>query len=211
MKTYRVLFSKKDELIFVSHLDFAHCLIRALKRAGLPLKYSEGFSPHPKIVFALPLSVGMTGENEIVDVTLDCDDISNEEFKKRLADSLDTILEIKKVYDPDVKLGKVKSAVYSVEIPDLSEKSESIKSVLANPFPVSKKTKSGNEKELDIKSMIFSYDVAEKSGSTIIMLELASSGESYLNPELVLKSLTLSGIHIPEEYDITRNEIRFDK
>ena len=211
MKTYRVLFSKKDELIFVSHLDFAHSLLRALKRARLPLKYSEGFSPHPKIVFALPLSVGMTGENEIVDVTLDCDNISNEDFLSRFSKSLDGILEIKKVYEPDVKLGKVKSAVYSVVIPSFSGKCDEIKKALSNPAPVLKKTKSGNEKELDIKNMIFSYDVIENHADTVLTLELSSSGENYLNPELVLKSLSNMGINIPEEYDITRKEIRCDK
>ena len=133
MKTYRVLFSKKNELIFVSHLDFAHCIIRALKRAKLPLKYSEGFSPHPKIVFALPLSVGTTGENEIVDVTLNCDEISNEEFFHRLSGSLDGILEIKKVYDPDVKLGKVKSAVYTISLPNFTGSKNSLIKAIENP------------------------------------------------------------------------------
>ena len=211
MKTYRVLFSKKNELIFVSHLDFAHCIIRALKRAKLPLKYSEGFSPHPKIVFALPLSVGTTGENEIVDVTLDCDNISNEEFRERLSKSLDTILEIKKVYDPDVKLGKVKSAVYTVVFSDFSGEKESILKALENPPTVTKTTKSGKEKELDIKEMVYSYSVSETDGNTSIVLELASSGESYLNPELVLKSIEKAGVALPPDYDITRNEIRFEQ
>jgi len=211
MKTYRVLFSKKNELIFVSHLDFAHSIIRALKRAKLPLKYSEGFSPHPKIVFALPLSVGMTGENEIVDVTLECDDISNEEFKARLSQSLDGILEIKDVYEPDVKLGKVKSALYTVVIPDFSGKKDEIIKALENPATVTKTTKSGKEKELDIKEMVFAYCAEENDGNTILSLEISSSGESYLNPELVLKSLCNSGVQVPDEYDITRNEIRFEK
>ena len=91
MKTYRIFFAKRGALIFVSHLDFSHAIVRAMKRAGLPLKYSEGFSPHPKIVFGLPLSVGMTGENEILDVTLDSDDISFEELKTRLEGALTRI------------------------------------------------------------------------------------------------------------------------
>lgn len=211
MKTYRVLFSKKNELIFVSHLDFAHCIIRALKRANLPLKYSEGFSPHPKIVFALPLSVGTTGENEIVDVTLDCDNISNEEFRERLSKSLETILEIKKVYEPDIKLGKVKSAVYTVTFDGFTGEKDNILKVLDNPPTVTKTTKSGKEKELDIKEMIYSFGAEEADGNTLITLELASSGENYLNPELVLKSIEKAGVILPVDYDITRNEIHFEQ
>ena len=97
-------------------------------------------------MFALPLSVGTTGENEIVDVTLDCDDISNEEFRERLSKSLDTILEIKKVYDPDVKLGKENSAVYTVVFSDFSGEKDSLLKALENPPTVTKTTKSGKSK-----------------------------------------------------------------
>ena len=80
MSTHRIKFAKRGSLIFISHLDFAHSFTRALKRAELPIKYSEGFSPHPKQVFALPLSVGMVGENELCDITL-TEDFSHEEVK----------------------------------------------------------------------------------------------------------------------------------
>ena len=93
MSTHRIKFAKRGSLIFVSHLDFAHSFTRALKRAELPIKYSEGFSPHPKQVFALPLSVGMVGENELCDITL-TEDFSHEEVKARLEKALTSEIEI---------------------------------------------------------------------------------------------------------------------
>ena len=81
MQDYRITFSKTGSLSFISHLDFNHSFIRILKRAGLPLRYSEGFNPRPKIVFGLPLSVGMEGLNELVDISL-TEDLSNEEVEK---------------------------------------------------------------------------------------------------------------------------------
>ena len=208
MITYRIRFAKRGALIFVSHLDFAHSFIRALKRAEIHLKYSEGFNPHPKLVFALPLSVGMVGENEYCDITI-VDDLSADEVKTRLANALTKDIEIKKVYEPDIKIGKVASAKYEIYFDDLNPSVEEIKTALLNPPSISKTTKSGNVKQLDIKSLIYDFDVDMADGKKTIYLSLAASGENYLNPELVLQSLGQAGLEISDEYEITRTHILF--
>lgn len=208
MSTHRIRFAKRGNLIFVSHLDFAHSFTRALKRAELPVKYSEGFSPHPKQVFALPLSVGMVGENELCDITL-AEDFTHEEIKTRLQNAFTNEIEIKEVYEPDIKMGKVKSAKYTLCFENVNVPQDKLLDALSNLLPVTKKTKSGNEKELDLNSMMYSFDVKIAEGKTTLFLELASSGESYLNPELVLTSLKSMGIELSEEYDISRTEIIF--
>jgi len=68
MQRLRIRFSRDTELKFLSHLDSMRLWERAFRRAGIPLAYSEGFTPHPRISLALPLSVGMTSETEIMDV-----------------------------------------------------------------------------------------------------------------------------------------------
>jgi radical SAM-linked protein len=70
MQRLRLKFSRGDELKFLSHLDLMRLWERALRRAGLPLAYSEGFSPHPQIALAAPLSVGVTSQAELMDVFL---------------------------------------------------------------------------------------------------------------------------------------------
>ena len=64
----RVRFCRGEELKFISHLDIIRLWVRALRRAGIPLEYTEGFSPHPRISLAVPLSVGVTADNELMDI-----------------------------------------------------------------------------------------------------------------------------------------------
>ena len=70
MQRLRLKFSRGEELKFLSHLDLMRLWERALRRAGLPLAYSEGFSPHPQIALAAPLSVGVTSQSELMDIFL---------------------------------------------------------------------------------------------------------------------------------------------
>lgn len=66
----RLRFEKTGRAVYISHLDLMRTLQRAFNRAGLPLKYSEGFNPHPQIAIALPLSVGTASLCEIMDFKL---------------------------------------------------------------------------------------------------------------------------------------------
>jgi len=79
----RVWFRKGDRVRFISHLDVLRFWERAIRRAGLPLSYSQGFTPHPRLAFAAPLPLGFTAEREVMDVTLD-ERIELDEFEARL-------------------------------------------------------------------------------------------------------------------------------
>jgi radical SAM-linked protein len=68
MQRIRIRFSRGEELKFISHLDTMRLWQRALHRAGIPLVYTEGFSPHPRISLAAPLAVGVTSQSELMDV-----------------------------------------------------------------------------------------------------------------------------------------------
>jgi radical SAM-linked protein len=73
---YRIFFSKLNDLKFLSHLDFLRLVHRLLMLSGLPIVFSQGFSPHPKTAFCPPLSSGIEGECEFFDVYLSefCDE-----------------------------------------------------------------------------------------------------------------------------------------
>jgi radical SAM-linked protein len=66
----RVTFAKGEEVKYISHLDLMRLWERALRRANVPLAYSLGYNPRPKISIAFPLAVGVTGQEELMDVTL---------------------------------------------------------------------------------------------------------------------------------------------
>ena len=68
MQRLRIRFSRGEELKFISHLDIMRLWQRALHRAGIPLAYTEGFSPHPRISLAAPMAVGVTSQGELMDI-----------------------------------------------------------------------------------------------------------------------------------------------
>jgi len=70
MQRLRIRFSRGEEIKYISHLDIMRLWERALRRARIPLAYSEGFNPRPRISLAAPLSVGVTSEAELMDIFL---------------------------------------------------------------------------------------------------------------------------------------------
>jgi radical SAM-linked protein len=67
----RVTFAKGEEVKYISHLDLMRLWERALRRAEVPMLHSQGYNPRPKISFAAPLAVGITGQREMMDVMLE--------------------------------------------------------------------------------------------------------------------------------------------
>jgi len=70
MQRLRITFSRAEEVKYISHLDLMRLWERALRRAAIPMAYSQGFSPHPKISLAVPLAIGVTSESEVMDILL---------------------------------------------------------------------------------------------------------------------------------------------
>lgn len=68
---------------YISHLDLMRLFMRAMRRADLPLKMTEGFNPHPKLSIKRALKLGVESENEEASITLK-ERVDNEEFKDRL-------------------------------------------------------------------------------------------------------------------------------
>ena len=66
-----VVFEKGETLRYIGHLDLMRAMQRALRRSGLPIRYSNGFNPHIRLSFAAPLSVGVVGLRELMEVPLE--------------------------------------------------------------------------------------------------------------------------------------------
>lgn len=98
----RAKFTKKDDLIYISHLDLMRLFKRAFKRADIPVKYSEGFNPHPQFSLATALALGVSSDGEYLDVELDSN-MEPEEFKQRLNKILPNGIKILKVVSSDDK------------------------------------------------------------------------------------------------------------
>lgn len=207
MNDYRITFSKTGSLSFISHLDFNHSFIRILKRARLPLRYSEGFNPRPKLVFGLPLSVGMEGINELADISL-TEELSCEEVQARLTAAVPSELVIKSVCPPGVKLKYIEKAEYEVFFPELTLDVAAVGKVLEAPPPVPKHTKSG-EKLTDISPMLCAHRVEHTEKGTILHLTLTAYDSMYLKPDYVVASLNEAGLALPDDYSVVRTHILF--
>jgi len=88
------VFSKKGPMKYISHLDLMRLFQRAMRRAGLPLKMSEGFSPHPKLSIKRALKLGLESDSEEASIVLK-ESMSAQDFKNRLQEQLPEGLEIK--------------------------------------------------------------------------------------------------------------------
>ena len=175
----RICFSKVGSLQFISHLDLNRTMKTVMIRAGVPIKYSEGFNPHPKMVFALPLSVGAESVCELLDFKLDRP-MAREELITRLNDAFPPEMRVLDAYTPESKFTGIRYAEYRLE----NDEDFSVEPLEAESVVILKRSKSG-EKECDIKPLLHAFNKQEKALTCV----LSASPDSYLNPEYIAKLL----------------------
>ncbi len=100
----RLLFTKKDQAVWISHLDLMRLFQRAFKRSGLPLTHTQGYNPRPSVSIALPLSVGVESQCELLDFDLVGESIPCEEIVNRLNQNLIQGIEILQCYTQGQKI-----------------------------------------------------------------------------------------------------------
>ena len=212
-RTLRIRFRKTGNLQYISHLDLQRTFARVLVRAGLPLWYTKGFNPHIKMVFGLPLSVGVESECEFLDIRIERD-MPEEEIKARLNGEVTNELAVTAVYRPERKFTDVAFAEYdyTVAAPGIAAARDRVRELFdGRPLVVMKKSKSG-EKETDIRPLIRRVTV-DTAGETLSMTAVLSAGESgYLNPEYLITVLReqaglLTGDPMKERYRILRRRV----
>jgi len=114
-----MVFSRGRALRFLSHLDMMRLWKRALRRARLPLRYSQGYHPHPRLSLAMPLSVGMTAEAEWLEVEMRASAVLDK-VRERVAGQLPVGVRLRRVEEAPWKAPSLTSrlagAEYEVEI-----------------------------------------------------------------------------------------------
>ncbi|MBQ9744354.1 MAG: DUF2344 domain-containing protein [Clostridia bacterium] len=209
----RIKFKKYGSLMYISHLDTAKTMQRIMLRAGIDIWYSEGFNPQPKIVFAVPLPVGVESECEFMDIKINSF-MSCEEIKERLSHNIPDEMKIISVYIPEQKLKNIIYIDYEMEIcspsVDMDTVSE-IENLLSGDVFVVKKSK-GTEKEINIKDYIKSVSVRNENGKIKINAVICAGGDKNLNPELLIEAIRantklLNGNPTEEYYSIMRKRM----
>ncbi len=176
-----LIYEKTSSAKYVSHLDFVRMFGRAIRRAKLPIAYSEGFNPHPLLTFALPLSVGYTSECEIIELVFS-EDISPDVVMDRLNEVLPEGVRITEAHEGKSRMKALDIALYAVypeKTPDGIAEFLSHKEIL-----IDKKTKSGI-KETDIRPDIKDIKVYLNR----IEMTLSAGSRANLKPEVVMKAM----------------------
>ncbi len=186
----RVRFRKYGAMLYISHLDLSKTLMRAVIRSGLPIYYTEGFNPKPKLVFATPLSVGCGGECEVLDIRL-MESISNTDIESKLREVMPNGIEITKVYEQIGKLTDIKWALNIIEYNGVNVSDDDcreIEEMFRHPVVLMKRSKSG-ERECDITSLIKSLSAKCGNKALTIYAVTSADAENYLNPEYVAQAI----------------------
>ncbi len=182
------VFNKKARLRFIGHLDLMRTMQRALRRSGLPIRFSQGFNPHILLSFASPLSVGIEGKRELMEVPL-AKDMSEEEFKSVLSATLPKDLPCIEVHAVEDTHPSVMSLCYAARYACIPEKAddrldEDLAHFLAQKeIPAVRHTKSG-DKNCDLRPMIHEAEI--KDGVIYAVLDLRES--STCKPDLFLNA-----------------------
>ncbi len=216
----RVKFEKTGVMRYVGHLDLMRFFQKAVKRAGLPIRYSEGFNPHQIMSFGAPLGVGLTSIGEYMDIDLKEDVASatgiaslNENMVEGLA-----ITGFKYLPDSAEKcMSAVTAASYIVTYKDPKDDACYIDNIIdlkekffdeAYSIDIIKKTKKG-ERELDLKPLIYRFNLVIKDGVPEYDLLLSSGSTDNIKPELVIKAFH-EYLGLPEFNDLSLDIKRID-
>ena len=187
MKSVRIVFSKTGRAKYVSHLDLVRAMTRAVRRADIPLWYTEGFNRHPYLTFAAPLSLGFEGLRETMDIRM-ADEFPFDELVARLNAVLPEGLVAISAADVVAKAGDLAAAEYrlTIQLPE-----SVIREVLSrDALLVEKRTKKKTMKTMDILPY-FKDATVEAAGenATIVTVALPSGSAENINPGLFITAL----------------------
>ena len=194
----RLQFSKTEEARFLSHLEMSKVFARAVRRAKLPLKYTQGYHPQPRIIFGPPLPVGFESLAEFVDIEL-WDRIPVENLKAQLNRELPQGITVIFAKEIPLKTPAISDSVYEVSYA-ISVKENSnfkkffpgeiervIKKFLSRPSFLIKKNRRGEVVSLDIRPMIKDMVFIEDKDS--IELTLRFPQAQSIRPDEIIGAL----------------------
>ena len=202
----RLLFTKTGMAKYISHLDLMRTMQRALLRAGFEIKHTQGFNPHPHMVFALPLPVGCESVCELMDFELVAEK-TPDEIVEELNRTLPEGIEVLGAYEPQTKLkelAKVEMEIVYIydrgvtqhdmdRLAELFEKPEII---------VNKKTKKGFS-DINIRALMDKVELSVYNENSVKLSSVIAAQNPSLNPLLITTAISN---YIPE---LTPDEVSY--
>lgn len=205
MITLRIQYTKEKFMCFLGHLEMMKLFERVFRFNKLPLKYSEGFSPIPKMTFASPLSVGYSSKCEIMEVQLENEFPISDVLAMKFPDGI-TLIDAKYVSSKKSLMASLSHADYLIKVEfkqtidhlPLDEWFE--KFLSAGEVHFEKKAKNGKLRTLNIIEYIHALKLVYKGENDMILSTTLQSGsQGSLNPETLVKVM-LNFFELP--YDV---------
>lgn len=209
MNTVRIWFEKKGTARFISHLDLNRCFSRALHKAKIPLWYTQGFNPHAFLTFALPLSLGITGVRESMDIKME-EELPEAELIERLNSALPEDIRVYRVTEPVMKPGKIAFAAFEIllepETLSVQQLQKGIEELFALPeLIVPKRFKTGI-REIDLKPALSNIKLSVEGEKVRLSAILPAGSNENINPNLIVTTIE-NRLECSLYADITRTNL----
>lgn len=212
--TYRVTYGKEAALRFLGHLDTARLWQRTLRRAALPLAYTQGYHPRPRVATGPPLSLGFMSRTELLDVTL-AGAPDPEEVHARLTPVVGPgirVLSVQRVTPDTPRISAIETLRYIATLTTdppctrtaLAARAHAL--LAADSLPV-QRTRKGKDKTFDVRSSLRALHVAGEPPH--IEMTLAVTPQGTANPREVLALFGVWSDHAIHEASITRTALTF--
>lgn len=193
----RMKFRKYGTMKFIGHLDIMRYFQKCMRRGGIDIAYSGGFSPHQIMSFAAPLGVGITSDGEYVDIEVNSTESSAISLKKLnevMVEGIE-VTSYRKLKDTDKKaMSLVAAADYKVslkngyEVPQVNyEEAYGKFYVEPSEILITKQTKK-SEKVMDLKKLLYDFKIYYEEGKPVFYLKVCTGSTDNVKPELVLEA-----------------------
>ena len=226
MLKIRIKFRKYGLMKYVGHLDLMRFFQKAIRRSGIDICYSKGFSPHQIMSFAAPLGLGLTSDGEYLDIEVNRSDSSEASIaalNREMVEGIEITGYVRLDDQAKPAMSAVSAADYEIWMKEgnvcpytAGQLQEALVRFFETPqqVPVSKKTKKG-EKVLDLKQLVYRFQILEPQdrfmGQPAIYLEVSTGSTDNLKPELVLEAFYHAmGLSFdPYAFQIHRKDVRY--
>jgi radical SAM family uncharacterized protein/radical SAM-linked protein len=195
----RVWFGKLGDMALVGHLDLLKLLDRAIRRASIPLAFTGGYRPNPRISIAYALPLGATSSGEIADFEL-TESMNLEEFKQKLSAGLPETIPLYQIQEVPVESSSLTDAIAKAEyhltvswrgeenaIPEWLKWVNAVKAT--SEILWEKTTKSGNKKLINLREQLFELDVISLEGTVLRYVGSCLNDGTQLRPKHIIEML----------------------
>jgi radical SAM-linked protein len=206
----RLLWSKGESVRFVGHLATMRVFERAIRRAELPVGYTQGFHPRQKLAFGPPLTLGYTSRTEYLDIQLETP--FQQEMISKLNRALPAGYQISQgrpIFGKATSLSSlINTACYEVMLPDGNAiTQEVVDELLSRETMIIRRTKGEETKEVDIRKSITNLELRLSESINILYMELTMGNLGFVKPEEILEQCFLLPERIVLPLRVCRTEL----